>query len=167
MSPAPVEESWVRLECWLAANAPGNFARLNPPAVPSAIAAAEEALGRVFPEDLRRVLLLRNGTNTHDLSGNYHHGAGLLPEFGELLPVERIAGVHAMRVEIMQGHMEVEEGFGEWALSNWWHPDWLPIADSSSADGLFLDQRDGADQGTHFILGRPERHGDSAGRRWP
>ncbi|MEO3782867.1 SMI1/KNR4 family protein [Actinocorallia sp. B10E7] len=164
MTLASVEESWTRLECWLEANAPGNFARLNPPAEPAVIAAAEEALGREFPEDLRRILLLRNGTNEHDQSGKYHHGAGFLPEFTALLPAERIAGIHAMRVEIMQGLMEDEEEFEEWALGNWWHPGWLPIADASTADGLFIDQRGGTDHGSvgHFV------HDDSARLNlWP
>jgi cell wall assembly regulator SMI1 len=48
MTFAPVEESWMRFERWLEANAPGNFARLNPPAEPSVIAVADEALSRAL-----------------------------------------------------------------------------------------------------------------------
>ncbi|MFE2972748.1 hypothetical protein ACFXKC_56375 [Streptomyces sp. NPDC059340] len=52
MSIPAVEDSWGRIEAWLLRHAPVSHALLRPPASPSAIRAAERALGVRFHSDL-------------------------------------------------------------------------------------------------------------------
>ncbi|MFF5449481.1 SMI1/KNR4 family protein [Streptomyces sp. NPDC012888] len=56
-----VEDSWSRIEAWLARHAPVSHGRLRPPARPEEIAAAERRLGVAFPDDLRASLLRHDG----------------------------------------------------------------------------------------------------------
>ncbi|MFD8019746.1 SMI1/KNR4 family protein [Streptomyces lavendulae] len=61
-----VEESWDRIESWLARHAPVTHGLLRPPAAPADIAAAELRLGVTFPPDLRESLLRHDGVELQD-----------------------------------------------------------------------------------------------------
>ncbi|MGV9878438.1 hypothetical protein [Streptomyces sp. NPDC003006] len=63
----PIPESWTRIETWLAWHAPRTFAALEPPAERSAIAAAEQVIGRPLPDALTESLLRHNGTGDYNL----------------------------------------------------------------------------------------------------
>lgn len=62
---AEVGASWDRIERWFAANLPGRDLRLRPPATASALAEAEERLGRALPADLRASFLVHDGQEDH------------------------------------------------------------------------------------------------------
>jgi hypothetical protein len=59
--PAPVAESWRRIEKWLSGHCPEVLASLLPGASDEEIAAFEEAIGRELPEDVRESCRIRDG----------------------------------------------------------------------------------------------------------
>ncbi|GAA2380300.1 hypothetical protein [Streptomyces coeruleofuscus] len=61
MSIPAVEESWARVDAWLARHAPRTHAALRPPAPPSGIEAAERRLGVPFHPDLVASLRCHDG----------------------------------------------------------------------------------------------------------
>lgn len=61
---APIEESWRRIDSWLAAHAPHTFASLRPPASQEAISAAAAELGVEFPADLVAYLRHHDGVSS-------------------------------------------------------------------------------------------------------
>lgn len=162
---APITESWIRIESWLAANAPATFRALAPPADRSRIAAAEEATGLAFPDEVRESLLRHDGTDA---------GPVLLPPIWELLSADGIAeawnrqpgspgaGPQATSgVPDEDGHPgegddeddeddeDLYEDVGEDFEGNLdeadsgplWHPQWLPFASSVMGDLLVVDLR--------------------------
>ncbi|MFB8205791.1 SMI1/KNR4 family protein [Kitasatospora purpeofusca] len=66
MITSTVEQSWDRIESWLARHAPVTHGLLRPPALPADIEAAEIRLGVAFPPDLRESLLRHDGVELQD-----------------------------------------------------------------------------------------------------
>ncbi|MFD9861905.1 SMI1/KNR4 family protein [Streptomyces alboflavus] len=127
-----ITESWSCIEAWLAQNAPGTFAGLEPPAERSAIAAAERAIGLPLPEPLRESLLRHNGTGYH----------GVLPPFWELRSVQTLVEDWARRVEINRDEFaDPEPSDPEEEHGPWWHRLWIPFAGNGCGDFLIIDQR--------------------------
>jgi cell wall assembly regulator SMI1 len=183
MTAASVTESWARIERWLARHAPDTYARLAPPASPSAVAEAEETLGLPFPEPLLESLLRHDGTEQ----------CTVLPPFWGLLGTQKIADEWAMMVEI-----DVEYGGGRAGTEQettapedfsgdasddasedpygsggsgdilhtglWWHRRWVPFADNGCGDFLILDQRPGF---LHGRVGETDHEGDCTFGRDP
>lgn len=114
-----IDDSWDRIEAWLAEHAPATFAGLEPPADPEVIAAAEAAIGLPFPDPLRQSLLRHDGTGYHEL----------LAPFWELESAQQIAGTWQLRTSI---HEELSppdgayEGDPESDRGPWWHRMWIP-----------------------------------------
>ena len=75
----PIEESWERLEAWLAAHAPASSARLNPPASPDAIDDAQRQMAIALPTDLVSSLLRHNGASEFDANGPSNGVRGSCP----------------------------------------------------------------------------------------
>ncbi|MCW8383315.1 SMI1/KNR4 family protein, partial [Streptomyces justiciae] len=114
MTPS-VADSWARIETWLAQHTPRTFAALEPPAEPSAVAEAEEALGQPFPASLRESLLRHNGTGYQ----------ALLPPFWMLLDVRKIVDSRQLRMRIYGDDLAGrEEGDPESEYGPWWHAEW-------------------------------------------
>jgi cell wall assembly regulator SMI1 len=146
---APVNESWDRIEAWLAANAPATFASLRPPAAPAIIAAAEAQLGITFPPDLVATLRRHDGV-VSDRGFSVPYGYPLQPldqivaETLRLRRSCRLAAVvnaerHIVKFERKREELLVAPGF--------WHPKWVLLSVSLSGDYLVLDQRPGPAQG--------------------
>ena len=136
---APIDDSWNRIEVWLAEHAPATFAGLEPPAAPETIAIAETAIGLPFPNALKQSLLRHNGTGYYDL----------LPALWRLLSAEDIADNWqlntSIQIELASG------GKGNSPLEadtlSWWHPQWIPFAADGGGDHLVIDQRSTPRQG--------------------
>lgn len=128
-------ESWIRIEDWLAANAPATFDALEPPAEHAQITAAEQAIGLSFPEALKESLLRHNGMN--DLHP-------LLPPLWTPLSAHGIAETWAIKVEIDEAAepwpVEADED-PEARDGPWWHRQWIPFATSGGGGHLVIDQR--------------------------
>ncbi|UFQ15991.1 MULTISPECIES: SMI1/KNR4 family protein [Streptomyces] len=128
----PISESWTRIETWLARHAPRTFAALEPPADRSAIAAAEQAIGRPFPDALTESLLWHDGT------GDYV----LLPPFWMLLSTQIIVAGWQLRMRIYGEELaDAEEGDPDDEYGPWWHAQWTPFAADGAGDNLVIDQR--------------------------
>lgn len=152
-SVAPVDASWRRIDEWLAAHAPGSLGHLNPPAESREIEAVESTLEMRLPAELAQSLGCHNGTRGWTT---------LLPE-GGLLAAAGIARRWQMSMEIARGN----GGFEPWPGQDepWWHPLWLPWAESADGVIRIIDLRPGS------ASGRLGRAGHSGGAdftdAWP
>jgi cell wall assembly regulator SMI1 len=128
-------ESWRRIDAWLATHSPTDFAVLNPPATPAEVRDAERTLGIPLPGNLAESLRCHNGLSTW---------ATLLPEQSPL----SVSGI----VDRWQTCMDVAaENDGlttrPWDDEPWWHPLWVPWAESADGVAQVIDQRPGPDAG--------------------
>lgn len=132
----PVTDSWRRIDAWLAARLPAEFERLNPPADPAAIRDAERVLGIGLPADLAESVRSHDGQKAQ---------TGLLPEHAGPLPVRSIASYWQMRMDIAA----TVDGLttAPWADEPWWHPQWVPWAESAGGNAQVIDQRPGPGSG--------------------
>lgn len=130
--------SWTRIESWLMTHAPHTYGTLNPPAEIGGTESAEEFMGCEFPHDFKESL------TRHDGSGNgwttkgqftFPGGYGPLPLTGMTEEWSRWCHMEKQRNERDDSQV--------WS----WNRKWIPIADCSAADCLFIDQRPGPGQG--------------------
>ncbi|MFJ2150979.1 SMI1/KNR4 family protein [Streptomyces microflavus] len=140
-----VEESWDRIESWLARHAPVTHGLLRPPAVPADIAAAELRLGVAFPPDLRESLLRHDGVELQEgtLRLDYYgppSGVGDIVRSTEFL---RDVGKDAAEEEAELDEEERDE------YAYWPHERLLVTLGIGwqSSDGLFLVTRPGPNHG--------------------
>lgn len=134
----PVHVSWQRIETWLAARAPAGLEHLNPPAARDEIDAAEHALGTALPAELVDSLSRHNGMRGW---------SSLLPE-ATPLAADAIAQRWQTSMEIAADN----NGFAPqpWEEEPWWHPLWIPWAESADGVIQIIDLRPGPD---HARLG--------------
>ncbi|MFE5097389.1 SMI1/KNR4 family protein [Streptomyces sp. NPDC056638] len=140
-----VEESWDRIESWLARHAPVTHGLLRPPAVLADIAAAELRLGVAFPPDLRELLLRHDGVELQDgtLRLDYYgppSGVGEIVRSAEFL---REVGEDVAEEEAELDEEERDE------YAYWPHERLLITLGIGwqSSDGLFLVTRPGPHHG--------------------
>ncbi|MGW2873603.1 SMI1/KNR4 family protein [Kitasatospora sp. NPDC001225] len=131
----PPSESWRWIDSWLATHTPSGLVLLNPPATPSELQDAEQTLGIPLPGDLADSLRCHNGLSTW---------ATVLPEQSPL----SVSGI----VDRWQTCMDIAtENDGlttrPWDDEPWWHPFWVPWAESSDGGSQVIDQRPGPDEG--------------------
>ncbi|PSJ28488.1 hypothetical protein B7P34_12185 [Streptosporangium nondiastaticum] len=131
----PLSESWHRIDAWLAAHAAADFALLNPPATPDEIRQAERILGTPLPGHLAESLQCHNGVSTW---------ATFLPEQSPLT----VSGI----VDHWQTAANIaaeNDGLAPrpWEDEPWWHPLWIPWAESADGAAQVIDQRPGPGAG--------------------
>ncbi|MCX4783292.1 SMI1/KNR4 family protein [Streptomyces sp. NBC_01264] len=142
-----VDQSWDRIEAWLARHAAVAHGLLRPPALPQDIAAAELRLGVTFPSDLRESLLRHDGVELQD-------GTLVLDFHGPLSGVEKIVGSTELLREIAddadlaEDEAELDEEARD-AYGYWPHERLLITLGIGwqSSDGLFLVTRPGPHHG--------------------
>lgn len=132
---SPPSQAWRRIDDWLAAHVPAESALLNPPATPDEIRQAERVLGTPLPADLAESLRCHNGVRTW---------TPILPEQSPLA----VSGI----VDQWQTCMSVAaENDGlttrPWDDEPWWHPLWVPWAESADGAAQVIDLRPGPDAG--------------------
>ena len=130
-----VAVSWGRIDGWLASYAPASSALLNPPVEPGRLVSLEGVIGVAVPDELAESLGCHDGVS---------EWATLLPERSPLR-TEAIGDTWQMLMEIASD----VDGFvvRDWADEPWWHPLWIPWAESGDGDTHVIDLRPGADQG--------------------
>ncbi|MEU1471028.1 SMI1/KNR4 family protein [Streptomyces sp. NPDC005761] len=131
----PPSESWRLIDAWLAAHVASDFALLNPPVTPDEIRRAEQVIGARVPGDLVESLQCHNGVSAW---------ATILPEQSPLT----LNGI----VERWQTCMDVaaeNDGLTRrpWEDEPWWHPLWIPWAESADGAAQIIDQRPGTETG--------------------
>ncbi|WP_225732668.1 SMI1/KNR4 family protein [Nocardia sp. JCM 34519] len=142
-----MEESWRRIDSWLAANAPRTFASLRPPASEEAISAAAAELGVKFPADL--VAYLRHHDGVSPGKRGYvspEEGGFTFPGF-EPYTLGQIVSSGLGKQETWaryaeDGLLEGPEGLLG-GPGGYWHRDFLAFARNISADALVVDCRPG------------------------
>ncbi|MFJ2647679.1 SMI1/KNR4 family protein [Streptomyces sp. NPDC087420] len=140
-----VEQSWARIEAWLAQHAAISHGLLRPPALPEDIAAAELRLGVAFPSDLRESLLRHDGVQLQD-------GTLTLGYYGPLSGVEDI--VHSTEFlrgigsDVAEDEADLDEEERD-QYAYWPHERLLITLGIGwqSSDGLFLVSRPGPHHG--------------------
>jgi hypothetical protein len=93
MSVPAVEESWARIDAWLARHAPLTHATLRPPAPQAVIEEAERTLGVPFHPDLVASLRCHDGVEPDDATAqltSYQLSSGQLSSYGPLCGVADI-----------------------------------------------------------------------------
>lgn len=146
-----IDQSWERIERWLANHAPATLASLNPPASADELAQAETALGRPLPEELTASLRRHNGTDEHRRTGRF-----ALAEY-MLLSTSQIVARWQMMEQLLADNPH-------WDRDAHWRSHWVPFAESVSAATLYLDQPADHPEATVGTL----THGDfPRPRTWP
>ncbi|MCX4625388.1 SMI1/KNR4 family protein [Streptomyces sp. NBC_01443] len=145
MTPLTVEQSWARIETWLAQHAAVSHGLLRPPALPGDIAAAELRLGVTFPPDLRESLLRHDGVQLQD-------GTLTLGYYGPLSGVEDIIRSTGFLRDVGEDVAEHEADLDEEDRDQYayWPHERLLITLGigwQSSDGLFLVSRPGRHHG--------------------
>ncbi|MFE7358096.1 SMI1/KNR4 family protein [Streptomyces sp. NPDC057543] len=140
-----VEQSWARIETWLAQHAAISHGLLRPPALPEDIAAAELRLGVTFPSDLKESLLRHDGVQLQD-------GTPTLGYYGPLSGVEDIVHSTEFLRDIGSDLAEDEADLDEEESDQYayWPHERLLITLGigwQSSDGLFLVSRPGPHHG--------------------
>lgn len=136
-----VEESWARIDAWLAEHAPLSRARLRPPAATDVIAEAERRLGVTFHPELVASLRCHDGVEPGE-------GAPAFALNGRFVKVSEIVNHSLFLRGIGEEFNDDYEGEGE--LDAYWRDEWLLLTDGVSGDvqdGLFLTCRAGDDYG--------------------
>ncbi|MEU9108103.1 DUF4259 domain-containing protein [Streptomyces xanthophaeus] len=134
-TPQPVARSWDRIDTWMQRHSPASYALLAPPADPAEVEAAQETMGVRFPTDLLESLACHNGIT---------EWATLVPDQPPM-SVAEILTHWQMCVEIAGDDSDLTEP-PEWADEPWWHPLWIPWA-QSDGDSQIIDMREGPGQG--------------------
>ncbi|WP_285736726.1 SMI1/KNR4 family protein [Kitasatospora phosalacinea] len=131
----PVTVSWQRIDTWLSRHAPACTALLRPPADPADLAAAERVLGRPLPPELRESL------GCHDGATGW---TTLLPEQSPL----GAAGI-AEHWRTCTDVAADNDGLAirPWDDEPWWHPQWLPWAETADGHAHVIDLRPGPARG--------------------
>ncbi|MFI6047316.1 SMI1/KNR4 family protein [Nocardia sp. NPDC051321] len=137
MHVSPIEESWRRIDSWLAAHAPRTFSSLRPPASQEAISAAAAELGVEFPADLVAYLRHHDGVSPGQLGYVAPEEGGFsFPGF-EPCTLAQILSSGRSHQESWATHED------DPYLVGFWHHDFVRFARNVSADGLVVDCRQG------------------------
>ncbi|MEU2735923.1 hypothetical protein ABZ656_10910 [Streptomyces sp. NPDC007095] len=147
MSIPAVEDSWGRIDAWLLRHAPVSHALLRPPASPSAIRAAERALGVRFHSDLVASLSCHDGVELQP-------GAPVLAYYGPPSCaadiVKSTSFLRGISADVPDDDVLGEDDEDDDGLATYWHHDWLLITLGigwQSSDGLFLSCHPGRNWG--------------------
>ncbi|MFH8886525.1 SMI1/KNR4 family protein [Streptomyces californicus] len=143
-----INESWARIENWLAEHAPATYAALAPPADPADIAAVERLVGRPLLKPLVLSLLRHDGVLDR-------HRGSLLPGYYRPLSARGIAAAwHFLTPyydtrEAEERGEEVDHHFMEIGSSRilYGHPQLIPVARDLGGAHIVLDHRPEIDRG--------------------
>ncbi|HEX2773756.1 MAG TPA: SMI1/KNR4 family protein [Micromonosporaceae bacterium] len=125
---ARVDAAWQRIERWLRVNAPRTYASLGPPATADEIAATERFMSVGLPADLVASLRRHGGARTADVRAAFR-----LPPYYVLASLDGIRTGWRTRCQIVER--------GGYPPGPWWHPKYVPFAESLGGDCLVVDQR--------------------------
>lgn len=147
--PEEAAAAWRRVVAWCTQRAPVTAASLHGPADDATLVAVQDELGQEWPDDLVAWLLVSDGADRS-------HTTALIPGGFIPAPVERIRHDWHMLTGIAR---DVAREYGTTddlaemdtapagAPAFLFLPSFVPIADDTSGDLLFVDLRDGKDHG--------------------
>ena len=147
--PEAAAAAWQRVIAWCAERAPATAAGLHGPADDAALAAMQDELGQVWPADLVALLRVSDGADRS-------HATSLIPWGFIPSPIDRIRDDWHMMTGIAR---DVAREYGNTddlaamdtapagAGAYLYIPSFVPIAEDTSGDLLFVDLREGEDHG--------------------
>src|SRR5436190_19636554 len=129
-------ESWRRVVAWCAERAPVTAATLHGPADESALAAVQQDLGQVWPDDLVAWLRVSDGADRNS-------DASIIPWGFMPSPIERIRTDWQMMTDISRevgqaDDLAVMEGQPAGSRAPLFLAAWVPIADDGGGNLLFV-----------------------------
>jgi cell wall assembly regulator SMI1 len=140
MTDRSVAESWLRIDAWLARQAPDTSAALPPPVTEDALATLEDEFGPfglAVPADVIASLRI------HDGSGSGRAAFSVLRRY-------RLVGAHRMRAAIRNlRELDDEMKFSGdvVGLDRWWSRAWLVVAEPVWDGALIVDAGPGERSG--------------------
>ncbi|MEL7498222.1 MAG: SMI1/KNR4 family protein [Planctomycetota bacterium] len=149
--PAPLHDSWSRIDAWLESQSSSDRKLLQSPVSADQIDAAAAEFGVEFHSDLRDFYLIVNGTDPNGES------VGLFPsvdEWDEMpygpMAIEQVVREWKLQKELLEGGdfegcepEEVDDGI----VKDFWNVGWIPFAGNGGGDLYCIDMSP-ADGGT-------------------
>lgn len=129
-----VQDSWRRIEDWLAHNAPTDTQFLAAGASESQIEEAEKVLGARLPNDFCQSYLLHNGAP--------FYGSLRVFEYGEFLSWERMIHDWSIWKELWDDDEEFRgyDSDPDPGIKNsWWRHGWIPFLSDGCGNSLCVD----------------------------
>lgn len=145
MSPSQVDDAWLRIERWLAANAPDTHATLRAGAGAAAVADAQRRLGLRFPDDLVASLQRHDGCEW--VRGHFTLAGPFRP---------------AAVADMVTSHLETEEVLAE--FEGYWDRHHLMFAATNTDWWLVVDCEPGS---SHGRVGTWHGGGGVTWSEWP
>ncbi|HEX3921531.1 MAG TPA: SMI1/KNR4 family protein [Streptosporangiaceae bacterium] len=145
MSPSQVDDAWLRIERWLAANAPDTHATLRAGAGAAAVADAQRRLGLRFPDDLVASLQRHDGCEW--VRGNFTLAGPFRP---------------AVVADMVKSHLETEVVLAE--FEGYWDRHHLEFAVTNTDWRLVVDCEPGS---SHGRVGTWHGGGGVTWSEWP
>jgi cell wall assembly regulator SMI1 len=137
--PATIDQILDRLDRWVRANLPAVHADLPAAATEAEIAAAEQVIGRRFPDDVRAVYARMNGTPACPVDSDGFPRATPATAFWDAL----FDGEGLMTVAAAaEAHGFFQSLKGDWitpARLGFWSPEWIPLVANGCGDWLCVD----------------------------
>lgn len=158
------DQTWDRLESWLASRSPADHAALRPPATAAEIAEVEEQLGFALHPQLRRLLERRNGVAEPEIGAESEvfPAGDILPLSHRLVSTAEIASMHEILVELHEDNDDPEFSDEE-DVAGHLHQ-CVPFALPNDGGVAFIDHRPGLTYGHVFEMGIGS--GDLEGTLW-
>jgi cell wall assembly regulator SMI1 len=139
--PETASEAWRRVVAWCAERAPVTAAALHSPVDEATLAAGQQDLGQVWPDDLVAWLRVSDGTDRSS-------AASVIPWGFMPSPIEGIRQNWRMMTDIARevgqaDDLAVMEGQPAGSRAFLFLSAWVPIADNGGGGQLFVDLRPG------------------------
>lgn len=139
--PETASEAWRRVVAWCAERAPVTAAAFHGPVDEAALAAVQQDLGQVWPDDLVAWLRVSDGADRST-------AASIIPWGFMPSPIERIGENWRMMTDISRevgeaDDLAVMEAQPAGSRASLFLSGWVPIADDGGGDHLFVDLRPG------------------------
>ncbi|GAB3174101.1 cell wall assembly regulator SMI1 [Micromonospora palomenae] len=153
MDRAMVAEAAIRrIDAWLQQHAPRARAVLRPPASETDLVAAQDAVGRQLPPDLRAWWLYADGARFGlDADGGTLIPPGFVPySVDEALKSRRLWMDVARQLALfdqLEAFISSENSRPAGTRCDTWLPAWLPVATNRGGGNLFVDLRGGPKYG--------------------
>ncbi|MEU4771670.1 SMI1/KNR4 family protein [Micromonospora sp. NPDC023644] len=153
MDRAMIAEAAIRrIDAWLRQHAPRARAVLRPPASETDLAAAQEAVGRQLPPDLRAWWLYADGARFGlDVDGGTLIPPGFVPySVDQALESRRLWMDVARQLALfdqLEAFISSENNRPAGTRCDTWLPAWLPVATNGGGGNLFVDLRGGPKHG--------------------
>ncbi len=126
-----MQEIWTRIEQWLKENAPRMLMHLYNGALDQDIQQIENVLGYTFPEDVKRSLMIHNGTSSN-----------FIGRWG-FLNIETILREQKIQLEVLNSfqdeYYDADSDEIQESVTWWWHSHWIPLLSDGAGNLICVE----------------------------